>query len=213
MKKVAFRSVAGKLRHAKRVLQTSPILQGTVVGGGFGGALSGYSEKKRQDAHMESKKFKKQDPARQEKYRSKRLGKILRKGVSGALSGGMLGAAWKTPESADRHAFKTLRRIRNSRTSRARSSYGSGSARGSGEARSAKVKDVGTPEWLKGVKTKADAKTKFREQAKMHHPDRGGSEEKMKKVNSEWDSFQKHHFNKLSHILPAFLDELKEIFK
>lgn len=35
----------------------------------------------------------------------------------------------------------------------------------------------------------------------------------MKKVNSAWDSFQKHRFDKLSHVLAGFVDELREIYK
>ncbi len=50
------------------------------------------------------------------------------------------------------------------------------------------------PDWLKGAKTKADAKDRYRKAARAHHPDVGGSEEKMKKINtdwSEWESFFK----------------------
>lgn len=67
------------------------------------------------------------------------------------------------------------------------------------------------PEWLKGVKTKAEAKAKHRAEALKHHPDRGGSEEKMKKLNNDWDNFKAHHFDKLSYILPRIMAELERI--
>lgn len=68
------------------------------------------------------------------------------------------------------------------------------------------------PEWLKGVKTKAEAKAKYRDMAKQHHPDRGGDTRKMQDINSEWDKFQKHpDFSKLSHVLGSFFDELSSI--
>jgi len=44
---------------------------------------------------------------------------------------------------------------------------------------------------LKNVVTKVDAKKVFRDSAAIHHPDRGGSTEKMQAVNVAWDSFQK----------------------
>ncbi len=44
---------------------------------------------------------------------------------------------------------------------------------------------------LEGVKTKAEAKKAFRRKAMKHHPDRGGSVEKMKEVNDAWEVFSK----------------------
>jgi len=68
---------------------------------------------------------------------------------------------------------------------------------------------VEVPSWLKGVKTKADAKAAFRSQAMRHHPDRGGSLEKMKEVNVAWEAFARSpHFEKLS---AAFFDELRKM--
>jgi hypothetical protein len=64
------------------------------------------------------------------------------------------------------------------------------------------------PSWLKGVKTKAEAKSAYRAQARKHHPDLGGNAEKFKGVQSDWEGFEKQHFNKLSHSMAAFLDEL-----
>lgn len=211
MRKVAFRSVAGKIRHVKRLIQTAdPALKGAVGFGAVGAGLGGYSEKKRLDAHTHSKKFKSQSPEKQEEFKKKSVRKIVGNSVRGAVRGALTGTLWFAGNSAQRHMGKAFRKARRSARSGQRYSGSHGSA---GEARSARTKDVGTPEWLKGVKTKAEAKTKFREQAKIHHPDRGGSEEKMKKVNSEWNSFQKHRFNKLSHVLSGFIDELREIYK
>ena len=54
-------------------------------------------------------------------------------------------------------------------------------------------------------KTKAEVKSKFREQARKHHPDRGGSEEKMKEVNDSWEKIQKSDwFNKLAFVFSGF---------
>ena len=57
-------------------------------------------------------------------------------------------------------------------------------------------KDV---DWLKGVKTKADAKARYRAASRKFHPDfakdpvdRAAREEAMKKINHAWDSVQNH---------------------
>lgn len=59
------------------------------------------------------------------------------------------------------------------------------------------------PSWLKGVKTKAEAKSKYREQAHKHHPDKNPgnkeAEERFKTVSKEWEDFETHHLHKLSH--------------
>ena len=68
------------------------------------------------------------------------------------------------------------------------------------------------PEWLKGVKTKAEAKSRYREQAKKHHPDRGGDTRTMQDINAAWDKYQSHpDFSKLGHMLRSFSDELEKI--
>lgn len=66
------------------------------------------------------------------------------------------------------------------------------------------------PDWLSGISSKAEAKSKYRRMARKHHPDLGGSEEVMKKITLEWDSFIKGGgFDKLSSIsLMAFWREL-----
>lgn len=69
----------------------------------------------------------------------------------------------------------------------------------------------GVPEWLKGVKTKTDAKKAYHAQASQHHPDKGGNAEKFKEVAGDWEHYKKHHFDKLSHFLPGFFNELSFI--
>jgi len=65
------------------------------------------------------------------------------------------------------------------------------------------------PDWLKGAKTKKDAKSAWRTQARQHHPDTGGNAETFKRVSKEWDDFEKHHFSKLSAaMINALLEEL-----
>lgn len=51
-------------------------------------------------------------------------------------------------------------------------------------------KDLEFPEG--GFKTKAEATKHYRKMSMKHHPDRGGSTEKMSKLNSAWDKFKKH---------------------
>lgn len=82
-----------------------------------------------------------------------------------------------------------------------------------GEARSApKPSFAEPPDWLKGVTTKAEAKKKFRDMAYKHHPDRGGSTEKMQDLNSQWEKFKTHHFDKLAHRrMISFADEIMKI--
>lgn len=66
-----------------------------------------------------------------------------------------------------------------------------------------------TPSWVRGAKTKAEAKKIFRAEAMKTHPDRGGNEEAMKRLNDEWDRFQNSAaFHKLA---AAFLDEFMKI--
>jgi hypothetical protein len=80
-----------------------------------------------------------------------------------------------------------------------------------GEASSPRIKKEPVPEWLKNVSSKKEAVSAFRAQMRKHHPDMGGDEEMAKKLNVAWESFQKHHFDKLSFVLPSFLDELSGI--
>lgn len=198
MDKAAFRSVAGKFRHVKRVLQTSPVAVKTTVGAGAGAVLGGATTHAGNKATESSDAFKEMTPKQQKNFQKT---KKLRVAV-GALSGAYLGGSTA-------HDFASIgqkvRRGGYQAKARPRSS--------SGEAPAAKVKDMGTPEWLKGVSTKAEAKSKFRQQAGVHHPDRGGDENKMKTINAEWDSFQKHKFHKLSHSLTGFFDELGKIYR
>ena len=95
--------------------------------------------------------------------------------------------------------------------SRARSGAGTYHGSSRREAHSVETPFAHPADWLKGVKTKADAKKAYRAQALKHHPDRGGNADTMKKVNQEWDTFRKHHFEKLSHLLRPFFNELCQI--
>ena len=55
--------------------------------------------------------------------------------------------------------------------------------------------------------TKAEVKKKFRDLSKKHHPDMGGSEAKMKEVNSNWDQLSNSDwFGKLASLIlqPTF---------
>jgi hypothetical protein len=69
-----------------------------------------------------------------------------------------------------------------------------------------------TPEWLKGVTTKAEAKKRYKSLARTVHPDLGGSPTKMRDVNAEWTAFENSPlFEKLAYVLLSFYDELSKI--
>lgn len=71
---------------------------------------------------------------------------------------------------------------------------------------------AGMPDWLHGVKTQAEAKSRFRAEARKHHPDAGGSTARMQEINAQWAKAQKHPgFPKVA--MAAFSDELFEILK
>lgn len=65
-----------------------------------------------------------------------------------------------------------------------------------------------TPDWLKGVESKADARRAFHAQARKLHPDLGGSEDAIKKLNQEWETHEPM-FKKAMY--DAFADELEKI--
>jgi hypothetical protein len=66
------------------------------------------------------------------------------------------------------------------------------------------------PAWARAAKSKTEVKSAFRALARKHHPDLGGSAEKMKALNDEWSKFEKTRlFNKLS--AAAFIDELEKL--
>lgn len=48
-----------------------------------------------------------------------------------------------------------------------------------------------TPTWAQQASTKAEAKSAYRAQARQHHPDLGGDPEKLKRVNVDWENFEK----------------------
>ncbi len=66
------------------------------------------------------------------------------------------------------------------------------------------------PSWLKGVSSKKDATSRMRTEARKHHPDRGGSHEKMVNLNTQWEQFQKSDkWSKLKESMYfGFFDEL-----
>lgn len=73
--------------------------------------------------------------------------------------------------------------------------------------------NVMAPAWAGKVKTKSEATKAWKSEARKHHPDLGGNPDKMKKVNAEWEEWQRsNHFNKLAGVIPSFLDELMQIY-
>ncbi len=195
MDKEAFRrSLKGTMRHLKRKVQTmDPVKKWTAIGAGVGGATGAGMQ------HLSNKATDKYGDAKDKEFRKKH--KILTSPV-------LMGAATAAYGAAKfRDIGHTVKSFRNFAKATRRRRYGGKSREA---PRSAPPKSS-APEWLRGVKTKAEAKAKHRAEAMKHHPDRGGSEEKMKKLNSDWDAYKAHHFNKLSHILPSLRSELERI--
>lgn len=79
---------------------------------------------------------------------------------------------------------------------------GPGSSRGDAGARAraeqrADARGAGggladTAPWLHGVQSQAEAKQRFRGEARKNHPDVGGSTEAMKNINTQWAAAQDH---------------------
>lgn len=61
-----------------------------------------------------------------------------------------------------------------------------------------------------GFKTKAEASKHYKKMAMKHHPDRGGDQELMKKINKAWDEYKAHPdgFEKLAGY--RYLEKLRE---
>lgn len=189
MEKIAFRSFAGKVRHvgrkAKVLVHKNPTAVGASLGAAGGGALGRVEGAYNEKHHKRDVKI------------GIRAGKTMGT-IGGAIAGGVTGGGIGRTASLNREYKKWSRRF----------------VRGFGNSgRSApRPQNVKPPDWAKGAKTKAEVKTRYRAQAMKHHPDRGGNAETMKKVNTEWEAFEKSpNFKKLGHVLSSFLDELELI--
>lgn len=178
-------------------------LAGAGIGGGLGG-LAGYYRPTDRSGQLIS-----------DATGAQRRKAALRGATGGALAGGILGAhagdiakivrqsrGARQAQGDYYRAHEEARRKAWEEQGRRRSRAWAGGATGGGTS-------YARPSWLKDAKTKAEAKSMFREQAKRTHPDRGGSDEAMKKLNDEWEKFQDSaDFFKMSS---AFLDELTKI--
>jgi len=156
-------------------------IPGALMGGGIG-AIGGLS-----------------DEASSGKKRLKHMGQgALAGALSGGLLGGIGGAVGGTSTGRQTN-WRDRERAWDSEYSRSRAGSGQ---RGPWENARWTPKGAVHPQevdWLKGVKTKADAKRAYRAQAQTHHPDRAASEaerlvreETMKKINATWDAVQQH---------------------
>lgn len=169
----------GKLHH---------IGVGAALGGGLTASLA---------AGLGKHRDKKGKPIEKKVTPSDRFTWGLRAGVAGAISGGLLGHEVHGFRSAlnDFKAYSQARRAAGAGGYSARSRVNS--------SPSGKM-----PDWLKGATNKAEAKAKYRAMSRQHHPDLGGSTDKMKKINEEWDSWQGKFKEAM---LFAFADELEKI--
>jgi hypothetical protein len=142
-------------------------------------------------------------------------------GLGGAAVGGAIGGLPKTYKDFDEkgkvHKFErtTKQRVAGGLLGAAAGGYiGHGPGRLVGAIHHAK-KWVGghrpesmRPDWLKGIKTKADAKAAFRARAKKLHPDLGGSDEAFDSFKQEWNQHKDMFKEAMLH---AFADELQKI--
>jgi hypothetical protein len=178
-------------------------LAGSVLGGGLGHHFSsddkllkdkGYQQQLRELAKQKGIDHEK-DPEKFEAYRKKwnRINRgiaTLGGGFAGAQLGSMLGSML----GAQRYSSK----------------YQAGGNRGGGYRPGPSVttdmarKTLG----MQGnIKTKAEAKKIFRQQAMKHHSDHGGSDERMAKMNEAWKVVKESSwFEKLSYELNPILN-------
>lgn len=252
------RSLKGALSHAKRVLKTNNELRRGLIGAGIGATTTGAASYAGAKAIRNSESFKKKPKELQKRLiKRQRIG-ILGATLSGAVTGGSIGADSGNLKDHTRKLTKLRRKYRaddfryrkwrsnqeakwkadsenskkywddfakewadNSRKTReayenyhkSRGSRGSTSSGSGGYAPPPKPpQNVQTPNWLKDVKTKADAKKRYREQAAKNHPDRGGNTKDMQDINLAWEAFKKSSdFDKLGMRLPSFFQELLQI--
>lgn len=153
--------------------------------GGLAGALLGASGA--------SSKFKKYPDSAKKKLR-----------VSGAISGAITGAGTGLfLNSIFGKAYRSGSRSYGGGY-KYRSSGGGGYRSSSyGSSQGKTIFDV-MPN-MKGVKTKADAKTVYRRYAMKSHPDKGGSAEKFKEINDTMNKFKgSKEWSKLAFLFPFF---------
>lgn len=195
MDKTAFKAQLKNFAAKAKTVIKHPVFKKGVIGGGIGasaGGMAGLGAEARLKNH---ESYKKLDPAGKKRaltnLKSAKRKAVIYGGVGGALYGASEGLG-----DAARGSY------------RAGYHYHGGGGASSGPSYSTHV-----PDWLKGVKTKAEATSKFKEVGKKHHPDMGGDAEKFKNYSAEWTAFKKHHFDKLSFVLPSLWDELASIYR
>ena len=171
-------------------------MRGAVAGMGIGGGLgaaAGYASGK-------NKKDK----------RNRAINSGIRGGIAGGFLGSMFGGSHYNPSGSRYEQGSWGSRYGHSSWEKA---YGSGGGYGRGYGGAAHATGTSFKDSLSHLgatgkeKTKAEIKKKYREMAMKHHPDRGGNEDMMKKVNNAWDRVQEEPwFQKLAFDLNPFLN-------
>lgn len=64
------------------------------------------------------------------------------------------------------------------------------------------------PGWLRKAKTRAEAKSLYKAEARKHHPDLGGDPAKFRKLVKEWEMNEPNYKSAMLH---AFADEIEKI--
>lgn len=186
------------------------VAKGTLIGGGLGAATGAafpsYSTKK------------KKKPDRSDRVRS-----AVTTGLGGAAVGALHGAfakakdigkstvtgasrpEWSSFKWRQKDPFSSFFRQRAGGRRRWWEQPGGGQRGGARRGRAGKK-----PSWVGNVKDKAEANKKYRAEAMKNHPDRGGSETKMKDVNARWDAWKKspEYKNLKTKLSSAFLAAL-----
>jgi hypothetical protein len=188
---------------------------GMLLGAGLGAGSSylSYNHPWKQTKDLEER------PKTEEERKKLMLLSALAGGTVGGLAGGLAGHITKDQW---KDLYKTIIKGEESKTwsdiedkfreATGQSGYSSGGGRSSAGERSAFEFTLEGSQKLLGVTgsetTKKEVKNKFRDAAMKYHPDRGGSEEMMKRVNNAKDVvFNSHWFEKLAFL---FAKDLKK---
>lgn len=126
-------------------------------------------------------------------------------GIAGGLAGGL-----PDPRTGKTREPTTSERVINAIGGGLSGGYlGHALGQGIGGMRSrVNWKTRSTPEWLRGIKTRAEGRKRYHQESRKVHPDFGGSAEAQSRLNQEWE---KHEPMLKSAMLRGFSDELEKI--
>jgi hypothetical protein len=180
----------GNFQTAKTFAKTFPFMTGGAVVGGAAGAYGG-SRKSFTDIHTGKKVNR--TPAG-------RVASGISNGIGGAVGGAYLGGMADSARLAKKHGPNWQRNMGGGYEGYARRNGGAPAGKAAPEK----------PDWLKGAKTKAEARKAFHAQSRKAHPDLGGSDAAQKEINKAWEHWEGQYKNAM---YAGFADELEKIAK